>query len=270
MHPQVNVTQFHAVDQSANPTAFVHFMDASHAQHTTQRYKQSLLEHLAVTPGATVLDVGCGTGQDALDLVVAIGPSGHVVGIDSSETMLQAARTRATQAQVSVEFVHADAIQLPFADATFDGCQASRVLGHVLTPELVVAEMVRVTRPGARIVLADGDLDLIAVDIADRPLARKVIHAACDQVTQGWMGRQLRRLLQAAGMSAIRVEGRLMPLDYASFQSAFRGLLLHAQADGSLIEEELTRFWEMLEEADQAGYFSAHVGGFIVSGQKTA
>src|SRR5271165_5152264 len=98
MHPLVNVTQFHAVDQSANPTAFVHFMDASHAQQTTQRYKQSLLEHLALTPGATVLDVGCGTGQDALDLVVAIGPSGHVVGIDSSETMLQAARTRATQA----------------------------------------------------------------------------------------------------------------------------------------------------------------------------
>src|SRR5258708_1726503 len=209
-----DMTQFHSVDHTTNPTSFVQFMETSHAQPTAQSYKQVMMEQLAVKVGATILDVGCGTGQDALDLAQAVGPHGRVIGIDSSETMLQEARARAAQAQLPVEYVLADATQLPFADASFDGCQASRVFGHLREPERALAEMVRVARTGARIVVADGDMDLIAVDIPDRALVRKVIHAACDQMAQGWIGRQMPRLFRAAGLSNIWVEGRLMPLDY--------------------------------------------------------
>ena len=268
--PAHDVTQFHTVDQTANPTSFVQFMETSHAQPTAQSYKQAIMEQLALQEGATILDVGCGTGQDALDLAQAVGPRGHVVGIDCSETMLEAARAGAAQAQLTVEYVLADATQLPFADASFDGCQASRVLGHLREPERALAEMVRVARPGARIVAADGDMDLVAVDIPDRALARKVIHAACDQMVQGWIGRQIPGLFRAAGLSNIRVEGRLMPLDYAFFQMAFRGILQHAQAAGTVSEEELICFWKALEQAEQEQHFFARVGGFVVSGQKLA
>lgn len=268
--PPDDVTQFHTVDQTTNPTSYVQFMETSHALPTAQSYKQAIVEQLALSVGATILDVGCGTGQDALDLARAVGPHGRVVGIDNSETMLEVARARAANAQLPVEYVLADATQLPFADASFDGCQASRVLGHLREPEQALAEMVRVARTGARIVVADGDLDLIAVDIPDRALARKVIHAACDQMVQGWMGRQMPRLLRAAGLSAIWVEGRLMPLDYAFFQMAFRGVLQRAQAAGAVSEEELTRFWEALEQAEHEQHFFARVGGFVVSGRKPA
>jgi ubiquinone/menaquinone biosynthesis C-methylase UbiE len=266
--PANDVTQFHSVDHTVNPTSFVQFMDTSHTQPTAQSYKRAIMEQLAVKIGATILDVGCGTGQDALDLAQAVGPHGRVIGVDSSETMLQEARARAAQAQLPVEYVLADATQLPFADASFDGCQASRVFGHMRAPKLALAEMVRVARPGARVVVADGDMDLIAIDIADRALARKVIHAACDQMVQGWMGRQMPRLFQQAGLSNIWVEGRLMPLDYAFFQMAFRGVLQRAQAAGSILEEELTRFWKTLEQAEQEQHFFARVGGFVVSGRK--
>lgn len=268
--PADDVTQFHSVDHTTNPTSFVQFMDTSHAQPTAQSYKQAIMEQLALKVGATILDVGCGTGQDALDLAQAVGPHGRVIGIDSSETMLQQARARATQAQLPVEYVLADATQLPFADASFDGCQASRVLGHLSEPKLAVAEMVRVVRPGARVVVADGDMDLIAIDIPNRALARKVIHAACDQMVQGWMGRQMPRLFQQAGLRNIWVEGRLMPLDYAFFQMAFRGMLQRAQAAGTVSEEELTRFWKALEQAEHEQHFFARVGGFVVSGRKPA
>lgn len=268
--PANDVTQFHSVDHTTNPTSFMQFMETSHAQPTAQSYKQAIMEQLAVKIGAAILDVGCGTGQDALALAQAVGPQGRVIGIDNSETMLQEARARATQAQLPVEYVLADATHLPFADASFDGCQASRVFGHVREPKLAVAEMVRVARPGARVVVADGDMDLIAIDIPDRALARKVIHAACDQMVQGWMGRQMPRLFRAAGLSNIWVEGRLMPLDYAFFQMAFRGVLQRAQAAGSILEEELTRFWKALERAEQEQHFFARVGGFVVSGRKPA
>lgn len=76
------------------------------------------------------------------------------------------------------------------------------------------------------------------------------------------------RLFQQAGLRNIRVEGRLMPLDYAFFQRAFRGILQRAQVTGAVSEEELTRFWHALEQAEQEQHFFARVGGFVVSGQK--
>lgn len=263
-----NVAQFHSVDLATNPAFFAQFMDTSHRLTTAQSYKQAIMEQLAIQEGAVILDVGCGTGQDAQDLARAVGPHGRVIGIDSSATMLQEARARAIDTQLPVEYVLADATQLPFADASFDGCQASRVLGHLREPDKALAEMVRVTRPGARIVAADGDLDATIVDIPDRNLARKVIHAACDQMAQGWTGRQMPRLFKQAGLSDIKAEGRLMPLDYAFFQMAFRGILQRAQAAGILSEEELTCFWNALEQADQEQRFFARAGGFIVSGRK--
>ena len=182
-----DVTQFHTVDQTTNPISFVQFMDTSHAQPTAQSYKQEMMEQLALQEGATILDIGCGTGQDAQDLARVVGPHGRVVGVDSSETMLREARARSTSTQFPVEYVLADATHLPFADLSFDAYQASRVLGHLPRPDLALAEMVRVARPGARIVVADGDLDLTVVEIPDRALARKIIHAACDQMAQGWI-----------------------------------------------------------------------------------
>lgn len=266
--PTDDVTQFHSVDQTTNPTFFAQFMETSHALRTAQVYKQVMMEQLALQEGATILDVGCGTGQDAQDLARAVGPRGRVVGIDTSETMLREARARADQAQLPVEYVLADATHLPFADASFDGCQASRVLGHLHQPDQALAEMVRVARPGARIVAADGDLDLTIVEIPDRALARKIIHAACDQMEQGWIGRQMPRLFQQAGLRNIWVEGRLMPLDYAFFQLAFGGILQGAQVTGAVSAEELTRFWKALEQAEQEQHFFARVGGFVVSGRK--
>lgn len=263
-----DVTQFHTVDQTTNPTSFVRFMDTSHTQPTAQSYKQAIIEQLALREGATILDVGCGTGQDAKELARAVGPYGRVVGVDSSETMLQEARSRAAGAQLPLEYVLADATQLPFADASFDACQASRVLAHLSAPELALAEMARVARPGARIVAADGDMDLIVVDIPDQALARKIVHAACDQMVQGWIGRQLPRLFRQAGLSNVWVEGRLMPLDYAFFQSAFRGILQRALVTGVVSQEELVRFWSALEQAELEQRFFARVGGFVVRGQK--
>jgi ubiquinone/menaquinone biosynthesis C-methylase UbiE len=263
-----NITQFHMVDDAENPAFFTDFMNRSHALQTAQRYKQVVIEQLDLQEGATVLDVGCGTGQDTLELAQAVGPQGKVVGVDSSETMLQEARKRASSIQIPVEYILADATQLPFADASFDACQASRIFGHLREPDRALAEMVRVARPGASIVVADGDLDLIAIDIPDRSLARKVIHAACDQMMQGWIGRQLPRLLQAAGIRSLWVEGRLMPLDYATFQLTFHGILQHAQEENVVSVEELTRFWDALDQAEREQRFFARVGGFVVSGRK--
>jgi ubiquinone/menaquinone biosynthesis C-methylase UbiE len=101
------------------------------------------------------LDVGCGTGALAYALAPLVG---SVVGVDSSEEYLAAAREHAPE---GCTFVTGDAAALPFAYGDFDLVGCLRVLHHVRRPELVVAEIARVTRPGGRILIADqlGDVD---------------------------------------------------------------------------------------------------------------
>jgi ubiquinone/menaquinone biosynthesis C-methylase UbiE len=103
------------------------------------------------------LDVGCGTGALAYVLAPLVGA---VVGVDSSEEYLAVAREDAPD---GATFVPGDAEALPFPYGDFDLVGCLRVLHHVARPELVVAEIARVTRPGGRILIADqlGDVDPI-------------------------------------------------------------------------------------------------------------
>jgi SAM-dependent methyltransferase len=117
-----------------------------------------LLRLLGPFSGAErALDVGCGTGA----LAHALAPHvGEVVGVDESEEYLAAAREHAPP---GCTFVVGDAESLPFPYGDFDLVGCVRVLHHVRRPELVVAELARVTRRGGRILLADqlGDVDPI-------------------------------------------------------------------------------------------------------------
>ena len=101
------------------------------------------------------LDSGCGTGALAFALAPHVG---EVVGVDTREDFLEAARGAAPE---NVRLVDGDATALPFGYATFDIAGCARVLHHVRRPELAVSELVRVTRPGGRLLIADqlGSID---------------------------------------------------------------------------------------------------------------
>lgn len=96
-----------------------------------------------------VLDSGCGTGA----LAFALAPHVAAVdGVDMRADYLEAARAVAPD---NVRFSEGDAMALPFGYATFDIAGCHRVLHHVRRPELAVSELVRVTRPGGRVFIAD-------------------------------------------------------------------------------------------------------------------
>jgi SAM-dependent methyltransferase len=97
----------------------------------------------------SVLDVGSGTGALAFALAPHVG---EVVGVDSREDYLEAARAAAPG---NVRFVEGDATALPFGYGAFDIAGCLRLLHHVRRPELAVSELARVTRRGGRIFIAD-------------------------------------------------------------------------------------------------------------------
>jgi SAM-dependent methyltransferase len=104
-----------------------------------------------VQPGGDerALDVGTGPGTLALALAPLVR---EVVGVDVVPELLEAAR-RAAPANVT--FVEADATHLPIESGSFDLACCRRTLHHVARPELVVAELARITRPGGLIFVDD-------------------------------------------------------------------------------------------------------------------
>jgi ArsR family transcriptional regulator len=102
-------------------------------------------------PELKILDIGTGTGA-MLPVFAAVAAS--VVALDNSEAMLARARALCrTEGLDNVDFCNADVGDIPFKDDAFDACNCSMVLHHVVRPEEALAEMVRVVRPGGRMMV---------------------------------------------------------------------------------------------------------------------
>ena len=113
------------------------------------RWRRFLVSRVPVGADDVVLDVACGTGAVALELVRQKGCS--VVGVDQSPEMLAEARRRL----VDVELVEASAQELPFEDTTFDGLTAAYLLRYLDDLPAGLAELARVLRPGGTAALLD-------------------------------------------------------------------------------------------------------------------
>src|SRR5205085_9998864 len=118
---------------------------------------------------------GGGGWEDRLVLGRRGGPTGRVVGIDAGEDMITEAKRRAETSNLPVEFFVQDACNLEFPDSTFDGCRADQVFQHVGDPRKGVSEIIRVARPGARIVICDPDWETLAIDSANKKIDRKSV-----------------------------------------------------------------------------------------------
>lgn len=147
------------------------------------------------------LDAGTGTGALALALAPHVR---EVVGVDVVPELLELARERGA-AYGNVSFVAGDATQLEFADGSFDLSGTARTLHHVARPELVVAELARVTRRGGHVLVIDqlAPADpLEAVDLDRFERARDPSHARLLPDTD------LRSLFDANRLVLARAESR--------------------------------------------------------------
>jgi ubiquinone/menaquinone biosynthesis C-methylase UbiE len=262
-----DVTRFQSVDHTDEPAFFVQFLEAINKLESIQALKRTIATQLQVQEGHVILDVGCGIGDAMQALALLVGSSGRVVGVDTSELMIAEARRRSTGVSLPVDYRVGDAQHLDFADQTFDRCRADRVFMYVPDPRRALAEMMRVARSGARIVVFDIDWDGVMVNHPDRALTRTMMRLGCDSVPQGWIGRQLPALFQECGLQDVSIIAHTILPDYAFFTRIYRGLLIGAQETGILSASELTQWWDSLEQTSQAGLFFAAVPGFIVSGR---
>jgi SAM-dependent methyltransferase len=169
------------------------------AMHRTEA--ELLLDRVGLRPGDRALDLGCGP-LGVLDLLAErVGPSGRVVGIDREKRYLEIARQELdARGFDGVELVAADATGTDLAPASFDLVHERLVLNNVPQPAAVVAEMVRLTRPGGHVAVQDVDW-LTWTCLPEHPdwnLLRE--KAAAVWSGDVHLGRRLPALLRGAGL----------------------------------------------------------------------
>ena len=262
---------FTRVDASGMPAAaFVEYLDTVAALEAAKAYKRRSYELLRLQPGARVIDVGCGAGDDVRAIAELVGGSGRVVGLDISEKLVRQARQRAGDG-ATVEFAVGDAQALRFDTASFDAARIDRTLQHVADPGRAVDELARVVHSGGRVVACEPDWETLTVSSAEVRVTRAIARTVGDSHTNPWIGRQLLPMLRARGLVELSVDGFIGMAFEFDLADALLGLVPGAAAareTGAISASEEERWVMDLRERSAAGGFFASLSVFVVAGTR--
>jgi SAM-dependent methyltransferase len=255
---------FTAVDDQDDPGFWVHVLDRVRQEPAYAAYKSRIAELLRPVAGGRYLEVGVGTGADAVELGSRFGVD--VVGVDSSRTMVEEARRRGLEALV------ADAAMLPFEDTSFDGCWADRTFQHLADPAAALAQLVRVTKPGGRVVIADPDYDTQVVDVTDQDLARRVLRFRADHALRnGTLAHRIAGAFVRSGLTDVFVAAVPVVLRDSSALDHAMGLrswAATAAERGHLAEEDVQRWEQEIDTAIAERRFLYAFTIFLTAGSK--
>jgi SAM-dependent methyltransferase len=206
--PEPSRAHWTRVDESTDPRWFIRILDM-----TRRRFLEAATAdpagyfgYLQLVPGLAVLEVGAGTGDFDRLIAGLVRPGGRVVGIDYGQTMVDEAIARSEGLGLPIEFRQADAHDLPFPNDSFDRCLATQVFQHLPRPERALAEMVRVARPKALVVITEPDWESRIFALGDPALARAVTRAWADRIRNAGIARELPAMFTAAGLTNVRLE----------------------------------------------------------------
>lgn len=263
----------HPVAVSAVQTSYHPHFDRE-LERIMQPLKQRTYALLGLGNGSRVLDVGCGPASDTIALADRVGRDGFVIGIDSDKGMIAEAERRAIAAGVGERVRHrtVNTLQLPFPDGEFNAVRCERTFQFLETPEVALQEIVRVTRPGGVVVIADVDWAAGSID-TPHPHTEVTLQdvLARHVLPNGYAGRTLYRLMKQAGLEEVVAEPHpyslhslpairmIAQLDYAEEVAIETGLLT---------QEEVEQWRADLERYAEADMLFASVSVVVAVGKK--
>jgi SAM-dependent methyltransferase len=255
------VSQSYAdVDASPDPEALVRDQEAVDRWPQVQAYKRR--SHELVGAAEPVLDVGCGPGGD----IVALGPW-RSFGVDGSLAMGAAAVGRGARVAVG------DALALPFAGGAFGAVRADRVLQHLADPVAGVAEMVRVTAAGGRVVVADPDQETLVIQVPGvRPALADRVKALRRDVgyRNGRFVSSLPALLAAWGLVDVSVEAFPLVLTDPDVAFGLPGWPTLWRTEGGFTDDDLDEWAAGMDRARRDGGLVYALLYFVVAATKIA
>jgi len=262
---------FNNVDNTDDFSRYSNCLNFLHNIEFFKNYKNDIHRMLKLKDSLNVLDVGCGLGDDLLDIAKEIGPGGIVTGLDSSESLLSVARVNIENGPKNIELVKGDALNLEFDDETFDRCKIDRTLQHISNPKKALSEMYRVLKPGGIMLAFDNDWETFTFSCTNRALVRKVANYWCDSFTSGWIGRYLYTYFSELGLSDIEAFPRTLVISDLEKSDRVFGLfqtINHVLDENLISDKEASELTNQMRERDNTNSFFSSYTGFIVLGRK--
>jgi ubiquinone/menaquinone biosynthesis C-methylase UbiE len=175
-------------------------------QERVDEVRQVMLQ-TGLKPGAHVLDAGCGPGVISELIAEVVGESGQVLGIDQSEERIREASQRC-QNRPGLRFLRADVRSTGLADGAFDYTWCQYVFQYLPQRRAALDELIRVTRPGGRVVVSEID----GFGLGNYPFP-EALQASCQLFVEGlsrtgfdlFVGRKLFHEFRQAGLLDVRV-----------------------------------------------------------------
>ena len=178
------------------------------------RRRQLARDALGAAPGERIIDVGCGPGFYAAELLEQVGADGVVVGVDSSPAMLPAAAGRCLGRR-NAGFLAADVTSLPLQESGFDAALCVQVLEYVPDVAAVLAGLHRALRPGGRLVVWDVDWATVSWHSGDPARMDRVLGAWDGHLAHPSLPRVLASRLRSAGFERVSVAGHAFASTHA-------------------------------------------------------
>jgi ubiquinone/menaquinone biosynthesis C-methylase UbiE len=238
---------------------------------------EHVLSLLDAKHASAVLDPGCGRGEHLRMLASQTGKRVRLVGIDSSEASIEAARA-AAGGDPRFEYLVQDLAEgIPFASETFDRILCVNVLEAIPDKAAFLAEVHRVLSAQGRLVFAHFDWDSQLFDGMDKPAVRKVMHAFADWKQKwmadadGWMGRRRWRTFQETRLFEGRVDAcvhtstRFEPEQYGWERSKDFGSMVKR---GLITADEYESFLEAQKELAARDQYFYSITMFSYVGRK--
>lgn len=218
-----------------------------------------------------IADVGCGTGQDAINLSRLTPVNVRVTGVDIAEGMIEKARENA-RGMEGINFLQADAAALPFDSESLQGLRNERLIQHVPDPAQAFREFNRVLKPGASLAIVETDWSSMTLYSAPPGMADQVKDFyAHKNVPNGSVALDLNSLLLETGFKDI--EFNVYPLVSHSLDQviAFIRLdyILQQMVERNLMStEEHETLYKALRAADSKGHFAMSLNLVVATGIK--
>lgn len=225
---------------------------------------------LGLTSGS-IIDVGCGTGQDIFNIANLVNDQVNCVGLDADPGMIATALSQnAVKGNLSFQEGSADA--LPFADESFDGLRNERLIQHLSNPDKAFKDFNRVLKIAAPIAIVETDWSSISLYNAPIDIATRIKHFyAHENVASGNVALHLSTLLSQNGFGNIKFKVFPIVTDSLDQVKAFTRLefVLQKMLElGKLSQNELTVLMSTLDKAATEGYFATALNMVVATAEK--
>lgn len=264
-------SEFRNVDTAETADRVIGYLEFGDSLPQIRQIRVNSYGYLGLKEGETVLDAGCGLGFDAFRMAAKVGRTGQVIGVDLSERFIAIAEAKVKGTGLPVSFRTGDVQNLPFPDASFDAVRIQTTLQLLNNPGQVLDELIRVLRPGGRLLAIEPDWETYICDPGDRDIPRIFFRFCADQFADGSTGRQLYRCFRERGLSDVTIHPEplvLNDLAIAMKMTNMEQFLSAAQEKGVLKRDDVASWLTELKDADAKGQFMFAGLMFAVCGRK--